>query len=62
MFDFLRNCIIIARGNYFKIIVNVSLNNNYVATNLQCTHTCNHGSCPHLHHPLWDTFATIFLL
>jgi hypothetical protein len=23
-------------------------------------HTCNHAACPHLHHPLWDTFAIIF--
>jgi len=25
MFDFLRNCIIVACGNYFKTIINVSL-------------------------------------
>ncbi len=25
-------------------------------------HTCDYATCPHFHHPLWDTFATSFQL
>jgi hypothetical protein len=25
-------------------------------------HTCDHATCPHFHHPLWDTFAISFRL
>jgi hypothetical protein len=25
-------------------------------------HTCDHATCPHFHHPLWDTFATSFFI
>jgi hypothetical protein len=25
-------------------------------------HTCDHAMCPHIHHPLWDTFEINFQL
>jgi len=25
-------------------------------------HTCDHATCPHFHHPLWDIFATSFFI
>jgi hypothetical protein len=25
-------------------------------------HTCDHAMCPHLHHPLWNTFVTSFFI
>jgi hypothetical protein len=24
-------------------------------------HTCDHATCSHFHHPLWDTFVISFL-
>jgi hypothetical protein len=58
------NCIIVARGNYFKTIVNVPLKQqcgNYVVTKYN-VHTCDHATCPCVHHPLYNTFAINFLL
>jgi hypothetical protein len=58
MFDFFKNCIVSACGNYFKIIVNVSLNQQLMYN----VHTYNHVICLHFHHQLWDIFATSFQL
>jgi hypothetical protein len=62
MFDFFKGCSVIACGNYFRTIVNVSLKATIMFQLMYNVHTCNHATCPHFHHSLWDTFAINFLL
>ncbi len=59
MYDFFMSYIVITCDNYFRIVVNFSLNINYVTIRYNA-HTCNHAACPHFHHPLWDTFVISF--
>jgi hypothetical protein len=58
MFDFFNSYIIVACGNYFKTIVNVT--KTTIMLQLMYTiHTCDHVTCSHLQ-PLWDAFAISF--
>ncbi len=52
--NFLKSCIVIARGYYFRTVVNVQLVYN--------VRICDHATCSHFHHPLWDTFVISFQL
>jgi len=44
--------------NYHKCVIKETI----MLQLLYNVHICDYAMCPHLHHPLWDTFATCFQL